>query len=127
MQKKNINPAPPACKRRRSPPRQQGGFRQCRAIPGRTKSLIWEFWPAELRRLFLQAGIRKSPAPPAAPECRDADGLPERDAGVPRLLFRSNPALYMPGIARIAALDGLGRSSSLTVIAESVPQGLCLN
>lgn len=49
------------------------GFRQCRAVPGRTREVVWEFWPADLRRLFTQAGVRKPAALPLAPECRDTN------------------------------------------------------
>lgn len=48
---------------------KQTGLRQCREIPGVTERKVWEFWPADLRRLYWQAGVSK-PRPPAfAPEC----------------------------------------------------------
>lgn len=47
----------------------QTGLRQCRDIAGITERQVWEFWPADLRRLYRQAGVSK-PSPPAfAPEC----------------------------------------------------------
>lgn len=48
---------------------QETGLRQCREIPGRTQKVVWEFWPSDLRQLFLQAGVLKPLPPPYAPEC----------------------------------------------------------
>ena len=74
------------------------GFRQCRAIPGRTREVVWEFWPADLRRLFSQAGVRKPPAPPLAPECRETDTLWQVPGRAPLI---SSPK---PGLAYAASL-----------------------
>lgn len=76
-------------------------FGSARVIPGRTRSVVWEFWPAELRRLFLQAGIQKLPAPPIAPECRGADGLLEHDPELAPVLVSPRPGLV--SAARLSA------------------------
>ena len=68
------------------------GFRQCRAVPGRTREVVWEFWPADLRRLFSQAGVRKPPAPPLAPECRETD-TPWQVPGRAPLISSPKPGL----------------------------------
>ena len=68
------------------------GFRQCRAIAGRTREVVWEFWPADLRRLFSQAGVRKLPAPPLAPECRETD-IPWQVPGRAPLISSPKPGL----------------------------------
>ncbi|PWM65273.1 MAG: penicillin-binding protein 1C [Desulfovibrionaceae bacterium] len=57
---------------------RETGLRQCRDIEGRTERMVWEFWPADLRRLFRQAGINKPPAPPFAPECLGGGPPPGR-------------------------------------------------
>lgn len=68
------------------------GFRQCRAIAGRTREVVWEFWPADLRRLFSQASVRKLPAPPLAPECRETD-IPWQVPGRAPLISSPKPGL----------------------------------
>ncbi len=47
------------------------GMRQCIDIPGKTRRVIWECWPSDIRRLFRQAGRTKPSPPPLVPECRD--------------------------------------------------------
>ncbi|MBR5734316.1 MAG: penicillin-binding protein 1C, partial [Desulfovibrionaceae bacterium] len=46
------------------------GMRQCADIPGKTRHVIWECWPSDIRRLFRQAGRAKPAPPPLVPECR---------------------------------------------------------
>jgi penicillin-binding protein 1C len=45
------------------------GLRACAPVPGHTEERVWEFWPTDMRRIFLQAGIVKMPPPPFGPEC----------------------------------------------------------
>ncbi|MDR2669266.1 MAG: penicillin-binding protein 1C, partial [Desulfovibrio sp.] len=57
------------------------GLRACTPVPGHTEEKVWEFWPTDMRRIFLQAGIVKAPPPPFGPECAagtspDAEGMP---------------------------------------------------
>lgn len=40
------------------------GLRACSPISGQTEEKVWEFWSTDLRRLFLRAGIVKTPPPP---------------------------------------------------------------
>lgn len=77
---------------------RETGLRQCREIPGRTERTVWEFWPADMRRLFLQAGVSK-PRPPAfAPECRG-----EGRGRAPKIL---SPR---PGVAHVRSLSAPSR------------------
>ena len=66
------------------------GLRACEPIPGRTREQVWEFWPSDLARLFLQAGVVKPPPPPFSPECAEATppGQP------PRILVPKEGILY---------------------------------
>jgi penicillin-binding protein 1C len=48
---------------------RETGLRACEPAPGRTEEKVWEFWPTDLRRIFLRAGVVKSPPPPYSPEC----------------------------------------------------------
>ena len=50
---------------------ERTGLRACTPLPGLTRTEVWEFWPSDLARLFLQAGVVKPPPPPFGPECRD--------------------------------------------------------
>lgn len=45
------------------------GLRECKEIEGVTKEEIYEFWSAELQRLFAKAGIHKKPVPPYSLQC----------------------------------------------------------
>jgi len=47
----------------------ESGLRECTEKEGITKRVIREFWPADMRRLFLQAGVHKKPIPPFALHC----------------------------------------------------------
>lgn len=47
----------------------ESGLRECTEKKGSTKRVIREFWPADMRRLFRQAGVHKKPVPPFAPHC----------------------------------------------------------
>ena len=49
----------------------ESGLRQCKDIPGKTERVVWEFWPADTRRIFAQAGINKPQPPDYAPECQE--------------------------------------------------------
>ncbi len=48
---------------------RETGLRACRPVPGRTEERVWEFWPTDLQRIFLRAGIVKPPPPPFSPDC----------------------------------------------------------
>lgn len=45
------------------------GLRACEPDPAHTREVVWEFWPTDLRALFLRAGVVKEPPPPFGPEC----------------------------------------------------------
>ncbi len=77
---------------------EESGLRQCRPQEGRTRCVVWEFWPADLRRQFAQAGVIKRPAPPYAPECLN-DGIapgktPEIRSPKPGVVY--NTSLSVP-------------------------------
>ena len=59
---------------------RETGLRACRSVPGRTEERVWEFWPTDLQRIFLRAGIVKPPPPPFSPDCaaQAAAGEPPR-------------------------------------------------
>lgn len=84
---------------------RETGLRQCRDMPGRTERVVWEFWPADLRRLFRQAGIHKPPAPPFAPECRSGGPAPGRPPAIssPRPGVVYNRSLSRPGAIPLLA------------------------
>ena len=42
---------------------EETGLRACREIPGRTRRVVWEFWPTHYQETFLAAGIVKRPPP----------------------------------------------------------------
>ena len=48
---------------------RETGLRACEPVPGRTEERVMEFWPTDMRRIFLRAGIVKAPLPPFSPEC----------------------------------------------------------
>jgi len=85
------------------------GLRACSADPGRAETRVWEFWPADLARMFLAAGVVKPPPPPFAPECR-----PEREfAGAPPVIIQPKAGLvYHTGAGR-------GAGAALALLAEA--------
>jgi penicillin-binding protein 1C len=48
---------------------RETGLRACEHVPGRTEERVLEFWPTDMRRIFLRAGIVKAVPPPFSPEC----------------------------------------------------------
>lgn len=49
------------------------GLRACREVPGKTRRIVWEFWPTHYQETFLAAGIVKQPPPDWAEGCRDEE------------------------------------------------------
>lgn len=59
---------------------KQSGLRACRPIPGRTELRVFEFWPSDLQRIFLQAGVSLKKSPLFDGDCdldaRSSSGMP---------------------------------------------------
>ena len=100
---------------------KETGLRACAPLPGRTEEVVWEFWPSDLRRLFLRAGIVK-PAPPpfdlAGPTCSGGtvtEGLrPEEGSAVlPAPSGGRGPEILTPkdGVTYQVRLSDQGRGS----------------
>lgn len=72
------------------------GLRACAPEPGRTEERVWEFWPSNLRRIFLRAGIVKPPPPPFSPECAALRRSSERAplGNPPRISIPKEGVLY---------------------------------
>ncbi len=45
------------------------GLRACRAVPGKTRMEVFEFWPSDIREVFRMAGIEKKSPPPFEQGC----------------------------------------------------------
>lgn len=86
------------------------GLRACQPQAGATESVVWEFWPSDVRRIFERAGIAK-PAPPEwLPQCRKGEVAQGK---APRIVLPKKGVTYY---ARVAA--GQGKPLPLTASAE---------
>lgn len=45
------------------------GLRACKEIKGQTKMEVFEFWPSDIKEIFLMAGIKKKSPPPYESGC----------------------------------------------------------
>ena len=74
---------------------RETGLRACEAVPGRTEEVVWEFWPSDLRKQFLQAGVVKPPPPPFGPGCGQ-----ERVSGMPpRMISPKDGVIYQRSLS----------------------------
>lgn len=75
---------------------RETGLRACAPVPGRTEERVWEFWPTDLQRIFLRAGIVKPPPPPFSPECAAPAAAGERTAAgePPRISIPKEGVVY---------------------------------
>jgi penicillin-binding protein 1C len=87
------------------------GLRACASNSARAQTRVWEFWPTDLARMFLRAGVVKAPPPPFAPECRA-----EREAsGAPPVIIQPKAGLvYHAGSSR-----GVGNVVALMADADA--------
>jgi penicillin-binding protein 1C len=87
------------------------GLRACSSSSGRAETRVWEFWPTDLARMFLKAGVVKAPPPPFAPECRK-DG---EASGTPPVIVQPKAGLvYHTGTSR-----GIGNTVALMANADA--------
>ncbi len=47
----------------------KSGLRACKAVKGKTKMEVFEFWPSDIKEIFLMAGIEKKAPPPYESGC----------------------------------------------------------
>lgn len=74
---------------------RETGLRACEPVPGRTEEVVWEFWPSDLRKQFLQAGVVKPPPPPFGPGCGQ-----ERVSGMsPRMISPKDGVIYQRSLS----------------------------
>ena len=89
------------------------GLRACSSSSGRVETRVWEFWPTDLARMFLRAGMVKQPPPPFAPECRK-DG---EASGMPPVIIQPKAGLmYM---YHTGATRGIGNALALMADADA--------
>lgn len=48
---------------------EESGLRACKAVPGKTREIYWEFWPSDLKQIFASAGVYKPDPPEWLPGC----------------------------------------------------------
>ena len=84
----------------------KSGLRECIETES-TKRVIWEFWPADMRRLFRQAGVHKKIVPPFAPHCKPGS---EPIAG-------STPVIQSPGKGLIYH-QSLSKKTKIPLMAD---------
>ena len=65
------------------------GFRACASSSGPVETRVWEFWPTDMARMFLRAGVVKPPPPPFAPECHEEEGT----SGMPPVILQPKAGL----------------------------------
>lgn len=70
------------------------GLRACDAVPGETEEVFWEFWPSDLRRIFAQAGITKTPPPDWLPICAGRSEAAQAAGRPPRILLPKKGMTY---------------------------------
>ncbi len=75
------------------------GFRSCRFDPQTTQEAVYEFWPSDIAKLFLAAGIAVRRPPPWAPECEP--GLRAGTGIAPRISSLSPHLRYVLRAERI--------------------------
>jgi penicillin-binding protein 1C len=87
------------------------GLRACPSSSGRVETRVWEFWPTDLARMFLKAGVIKPPPPPFAPECQNEGGIP----GQPPVIIQPKAGIiYHTGSTR-----GVGNTVALIANADA--------
>lgn len=84
------------------------GLRECKEIEGVTKTEIYEFWSAELQRLFGKAGVYKRPIPPYSLEC-----LKEMKN------FEGNPPRIISPVEGISYQQDARNSLSISLLADA--------
>lgn len=73
------------------------GLRQCQDIEGQTERIVWEFWPADMRRLFSEAGVHKQLLPPYDPACLES--LPMHGGNAPIIISPHEGLIYNRSIS----------------------------
>jgi penicillin-binding protein 1C len=87
------------------------GLRACSSSSGSVETQVWEFWPTDLARMFLSAGVVKPPPPSFGPECREE----WEPFGMPPAIIRPKAGLvYYIGSAR-----GTGNTVALIANADA--------
>lgn len=88
---------------------EESGLRACSASKGAVRQVWWEFWPADLARIFARAGISKPLPPEWMPECGGAS------AG-----GRKAPEMVLPkkGVAYLRRLGQSGFSIPLEAVSD---------
>ncbi|MCR4666727.1 MAG: penicillin-binding protein 1C [Desulfovibrio sp.] len=83
------------------------GLRACFPEEGKTKEIVWEFWPSDLGQLFARAGLPKPPPPPFEEACRGQErGNPPRITSPKRgLIYYAYGADRKARIALLAHAD----------------------
>lgn len=103
---------------------ETSGLRQCRPLPGRTKEVVWEFWPADLRRLFLEAEVRKAPAPPPAPECltaaEDFEQALQASGMAPIIRSPASGLVYTTHLTKVAGAQSIPLNADIDADAGCV-------
>ena len=47
----------------------KSGLRACKAVKGKTRMEVFEFWPSDIKEIFLMAGVEKKAPPPYESGC----------------------------------------------------------
>jgi penicillin-binding protein 1C len=92
------------------------GLRACVDDPATTDAVVREFWPSDLRRIFLRAGIDKPPPPEWMPGCV-ANGREEGDG--PRILTPREGVTY-----QLRLTDARRNALALTAAAPADARAL---
>ncbi len=70
------------------------GKSACIADAEKTREEVWEFWPSEMRQLFLRAGIYKALPPPFLPQCKEQGSHHIAVGKAPRILQPKKDVRY---------------------------------
>jgi penicillin-binding protein 1C len=100
---------------------RETGLRACEPAPGRTEERVLEFWPTDMRRIFLRAGIVKAVPPPFSPECAAglASGAWTAPGKAPRISIPKEGVTY-----RIRMADPSRNGIPLTADADADASGI---